>query len=228
MENHNVVCLDPSCFTSLNNLNDTLSVLYEFKETTGALTVCVPTEIHETILKEPREKFARLPNVLIHWFQTNELNVEDLNESQQNRYVAIMRTILSDFRVISTESIVGNVRKIGEHSILYDEVIRKLGEAVGITIFQMLATSFIHDGTIIAFGNRTSVLVRNAGVSIKEGYSEFKRVIKKKKGISGILKLMRLVMSPTVFNAIMAYYGMQQDANIANDLTNGLLIIADG
>lgn len=229
VENHNVFCLDPSCFTSLDNLGDTLDVLQEFEEMNGSLTVCVPTEIYHTVMLEPKEKFAKLPYVLRDWLNPNNNNeVISLDDFQQDKYVKIMRTILADFKVVTTDSLVENVRRIGEQSIFYDDVIAKLGGSIGIIIFQMLATSYTHNGTIIAFGSRTSTFVRDAGISIKEDYSEFKRRIKKKRGIRGLLKIMRLVMNPTVLTAILASFGMQQDVNIVNDLTNGLLVIADG
>lgn len=224
----NVVCLDPSCFTSLNNLGDTLDVLQEFSEIRDSLTVCVPTEIEYTIRLPREEKFAKLPSVLKDWLGKDNENVTNLKEFQKDKYVKIMQTILGDFRVVSTGSLVVNIRKIGEDSIFYDDVISKLGAAVGMTVFQMLATSYIYEGTIIAFSNKTSTFVKNAGISIREGYSEFKRRIKKKRGIKGILLLMRLVMNPTVLTAILTSFGMQEYVINTNDLTNGLLVIADG
>ena len=224
----NVVCLDPSCFTSLNNLGDTLDVLQEFSQTIGSLTVCVLTEIDATIRLRPKEKFARLPYVLKDWLENNNDGVTNLHESQKERYVKIMQTILTDFNVVSTGSLVENVRRIGEHTILYDDVIARLGETVGMAVFQMLAISYVHDGTIIAFGNRTSSFVRNAGITIREGVSDFKRRIKKKRGIKGILSLMRLAMNQTVLNGILTSLGLQDLAVSINDLTNGVLVIADG
>jgi len=92
--NQQIICLDPSCFTSLERLRDTKHVLNEIRSEHPTIQVYIPTDIHKTILLEPPEKFAKLSNIIEMWFGDESKEVYDFDQNQKNEYVFVMREFL--------------------------------------------------------------------------------------------------------------------------------------
>lgn len=61
-------CLDPSCFISLDILNNTLKVVEVCKNN---YELFVPSDIYNIIILELEEKFKKFPVIIREWLKSN-------------------------------------------------------------------------------------------------------------------------------------------------------------
>jgi hypothetical protein len=194
-----IYCLDPSCFISLETLEDTLSVLKALRHLEGEFQIYLPENLYNTINLDPEAKFRELPILISEWiYPEDNIIITELDREGRNRYVDVMRTILNTFN-IQQFSFIGEDKggddKIGNESIHLKDLVKRFGKGIGSILFNMLSLSENLKSKIIAFGGKTIELVRKIGVNILEVRSEFKLKLKNKAGIKKGLKFMQYGMS---------------------------------
>lgn len=189
--NGKYLCLDPSCFTSLENLENTWSLLQaEFHD----YHVVIPETVYRVINYDPYEKFANLPIILKDWLEYQKKNVKEMTASEKEQYVKIMRSILGEFQPSPSTGYVGDLKKIGQDSIELNLLLRHFRENTGKILFELMAVSWKYEAKIIAFSERTFDFMKEVGTEVKRGTSEVKKKIKKKAHIQIPLLIGQLYM----------------------------------
>jgi len=226
--NEQIFCLDPSCFVSLNGLKDTKEVLDELSSTKPIFTVCIPTQIYNTIILPPEQKFQELPSVIDEWFDEEKSNVKNIDYKSREDYVFLMRDLLDRYRPIPITNLIDDVKKIGKDSIYRDDVIKKFRN-IGKTLFEILAVSSERNATIIGFGEKTVSFIKKLGSIIKKGKSKFKGRIKSVRGIGSALVFMHFFMDMDKVNQFLHDYQISDlPLTTTEIITLGLLIIGNG
>jgi len=203
----NEFCLDPSCFVTLQRLDDTLKVLEEIENVDPFSTVYIPTNIYDVIIREPEQKFRELPSVLEGWLMLNpEKDVRGMSEEQKQNYKNIMQRILGKFQPVPAKTVADDIEKLGTESIHREDVIDLFGRIKGKIVFEIAAVSSRVKAKIIAFGRKTASLLSKLKVTVIEAPSKLKHQIKKRKGIATSLMIMLFAMSlPEVQEFINVY-----------------------
>jgi|GEM_PF-3914610 len=199
MSYSNIYCLDPSCFSSLNTLRDTVKVLHHEHPITSRIIIL--TDVYNTIMLEPDDKFRALPQVIGDWINRQDpTNIVNLDRGGKREYVAKTRELLSEFNPSPAGQYVSNMEKIGQQSIFRSNVIETLGKVRGKIVFEMLALSDELPAKIIGFGRVTASLMKSFGSSVMEAKSTYKATIKEKLGIRNALVIMAFVMGMDKFH----------------------------
>jgi len=134
------LCLDPSCFTSLENLKSTFNLLQQSEFDNHH--VIIPETVYHVINYEPKDKFANLPNILKDWLEPQQRNFEFLSEAEKAQYVKITRAILGQYQPSPSTGYIGDLKKIGRDSIELDLLIQRFREITGKILFDVMAVSF--------------------------------------------------------------------------------------
>jgi hypothetical protein len=229
--NDNVFCLDPSCFTSLKRWKETLEVLDELRNIHSSVIVYISSELYDTIMLPPKEKFERLPITLKKWLSPLQYsNMIMLNERDKDEYVYTTRKFIQEYDHRKAGSSVGDIRKIGNESIYLDDVITAFGMTAGTILFEMMALSSSQiQAKIISFGKRTSSLISRLGTPIMSARSALKHRIKDNKNIRGVLGFMIFAINTDSVHQFMQNYQILNLPLALHDVgTAGLLFIADG
>lgn len=207
MNNENVFCLDPSCFVTLQRLEDTLKTLDELTKTESHVEVYIPTDIYDTVILEPEQKFRRLPSVIEEWLLLNPKNdIREMSEKQRSNYVNIMKEILGKFQPIAAKTVVDGITKLGAESIHRNDVVDLFGTIKGKIIFEIMAVSANLKAKIIGFGRKTATLLSKLKVTVIEASSKLKHEIKTNRGIQTGLVIMLFAMGlPEVQEFINVY-----------------------
>jgi len=193
----NIICLDPSCFTSLEKLRDTKHFLDEICNDNKFLKVYIPTEINKTINLLPEMKFQKLPLIIEDWIVKDDPdNISTMIQIAKNDYVNIMREILYLHNPKPVDQLVGNIKKTGTNSLHLDDLITKFGESKGKILFEIAAISNEYQARIIAFGEKTASLFSTIGTKILKGISNLKKEIKTKARIRTPLNIMMYFFVP--------------------------------
>lgn len=230
-------CLDPSCFISLETLEDTFSTLKVIRQLEGDAIIYLPTNLYDTVMLDPEAKFRKLPSLVSEWiYPGNHTIITELDSEGRERYVSVMRQILSTF-TIQSFSYIGESKtgddKIGNESIHLKDLVTKFRKDVANILFDMLSLSVDLKSKIISFGNKTIELVRKIGTVVREGRSEFKIKLKDKAGIKRGLKIMQCFMALPFVHDFLKQYQIPIDVStLAPEAVAiasfGLLIIGDG
>lgn len=229
----NSFCLDPSCFVTLQRLDDTLKVLEEMKKIGSISSVYVPTDIYRVIILDLEQKFLKLPYVLEGWMRSDiEKNVTNMNQSQKENYRSVMQRLLKEFQLEPAKFVTGNISKLGIESIHREDVINMFGRISGNILFEVMATSSQINAKIIAFGRKTASLVRKLGVTIIESPSRLKHELKERKGIRTGLVIMLFAMGMQEIQSFINTYQLENFplslASAASLAAFGVLMIGDG
>jgi hypothetical protein len=168
------LCLDPSCFVSLENWKNTRNLL-EQSEFRG-YHIVIPDRVYDAIQYEPPQKFKKLDNILRDW------NFKVI-ESEQDEYVRITRFMLQKYFLIPSSHYLGGLEKIGKDSIEIDLLIQRFGEITGKILFEVMAVSWKYEAKIIAFSEQTFDFMKKIGTEVKRGNSPIKAKLKEKAGI---------------------------------------------
>jgi hypothetical protein len=231
--NNGIYTLDPSCFSTLGRLTDTLKALDSLRAG-GNLYIYIPKIIYDIVILEPAEKFRRLPEIIEDWIDKEEGDaINQLNKAERTKYVSIMRTILEKFEPHSFSFIDEGDDKIGENSIKLFELIKNFGKNTGSIIFEVIASSVNLKSIIISFGKKTSDHMRRFGSKVVEAHSKFKEILKKKSGVKRGLNIMQCVMSLNLARQFLETTQTNFDIeSLAGDslaiASLGLLIVGNG
>ncbi len=232
MENNDVFFLDPTCFTSLDELRDALSVLDELSENNARLIVYVPTRIRSAIEFNLDRKLKELSNLAEQWITLDiSNNIKRLNEEEKLQYRELIIYFLNKYKPKSAGSLVGDIRKLGTQSIYRDAVIEKYGSIIGDTVFEMLAVSSEKNAKIIGFGDKTTSLVSDLNIPTIEGKSGFKEKLRKRKKIVLPLKIALFSMTTapiTLFVQQLQIENILLSVILSSIGSTGLFIIGDG
>jgi len=226
----NIFCLDPSCFTSLKRWKDTLEVLDELTKIRPSIMVYLSSELHDTIMLQPDDKFPKLLRTLEEWLAPRQQHImKNWDSKTKDEYVLTTRKFIETYSPKKPSSDIKKLEKIGSNSIHRSDVIDKIGEIAGGMLFEMMALSSEVGAKIISFGTRTSSLIGIMGTPIIRGWSKFKHKIKESRGIKGTLGFMIFAMSTDKAHHFLQNYQIQHFPLTLQEIgTLGLLIIADG
>ena len=230
MNMRNQVCIDASCFLSLEKQTEFLEVLdFLEKDRNVPLEVYIPSDIYHTILLSPELKFKKLEYFLKGWIEKKK----DLKFSQEEKeeYVRNTRFFLSKYNPKPASEKIGGIDKIGENSIHLHDAIDKLGEIKGKIIFETIAISSEIGARIISFGEKTISFVKKLGSKIEQGYSTYKDRIRSERRIVNRLRILLFVMTFEFVTFFLTDFQIH-DLDIVNFATSqlplGLLIIGNG
>lgn len=190
-----IICLDPSCFISLERLRDTKNFLDEFSGS-NELKIYIPTEINRTVNLQPNMKFQKLPTLIEDWLEDEQYDIRKINQVEKNEYVNIMRQILYQYYPKPVDELIGNLKKTGTNSLYLDQLIERFGKSRGKIMFEIAAISNEYKAKIIAFGEKTVSLFINFGTKSFRGISEIKKKIKDKARIKTPLNIMMYYFVP--------------------------------
>jgi len=207
MANSDIFCLDPSCFTTLEELINTTQFLNEIKKY-DQIEVYVPTRIYETINLPPEEKFKKLPSLIGDWIDIQEYdNIVAIRDNEKEEYVHAMQNLLRSFAPLPVNKLIGNIEKIGEESLHLHKLKEQFGKFCGEILFEMAAISNECSAKILAFGEKTISFFTRIGSRIEKGASRVKKQIKKKARIRTPMNIMMyfFVPSPAVITFIQEF-----------------------
>jgi len=187
------VCLDPSCFTSLENLKDTVEILRqpEFQDH----HVIMSEAMYQVINYEPNRKFRELPILINDWLDPHDKkDLMQMTESEKDQYVETTRQFLYQYMPSPSIGYMGDLKKIGKDSIELDSLIHHFKEKTGKILFDILAVSWKYQAKIIAFSERTFDLMKQIGTKIEKGRSFIKQKLKERSYIKTALVIAILYM----------------------------------
>jgi hypothetical protein len=207
-------CLDPSCFLSraaLDDLKQVLRILASESQVGKKIVILIPS-----LLKKGLESIVEgnvtsdLTQIFDDWlaFDTKEYKdyiIQSL--SKDDGYKDLVKGFLDGQFVenigqpIPTSEYVSDMVKIGDNSILKSFVQDKLGKLAGDVVFEMLAVSHKLKSKIIGFGHGVADLVKRIegiGITIKIGYSNYKKELKRHANIKRVLNICILALSAEV------------------------------
>lgn len=230
-QNENIFCLDPTCFTSLDELRDAINVLDEFSADNRELIVYMPTRIRRAIDQNLDRKFIELLNLTEKWITEDiPTNIKRLNYEEKLQYREFILYFLDKYKPKDADSFVGKIRKLGTESIYRDAVIEKYGPIIGEIVFEMLAISSKRNAKIIGFGDKTKSLISGLGITTSEGKSNVKEILRRKRKIRLALKISLFVMTVTAINHFTQQYQIDDMPlpTIFGDIgSTGLFLIGD-
>lgn len=113
MHEENSICLDPSCFVSLEKLRDMKHFLNEIRDDDPFFKVYVPSEVYEAINLPPEEKFRKLLPLIADWIVKDERdNIKSMDKETKDEYVYVMREFFDLHKPESTTELIKNITKI--------------------------------------------------------------------------------------------------------------------
>lgn len=222
----NAFCLDPSCFVTLQRLDDTLKVLEEMKKIGPFSTVYIPTDVYDVIVLDIEQKFLKLPSVLEGWLRSDiKKNVTNMNQHQKESYRSIMQRLLEKFQPKPAKFVAEDISKLGTESIHREDVINMFGRIKGKILFEIMAVSSRFNAKIIAFGRKTASLVSKLGITIIESPSRLKHELKRRQGIRTGLVIMLFAMG---MQEIQSFINTYQLENFPLSLASAVSLAAFG
>ena len=185
------LCLDPSCFVSLENLKNVSNLLHEFNQ--NKFHVIIPTNVYDVIILQPDEKFANLPSILNDWLK-EENHINKMTKFERDEYVNTMRNLLMTYQPSPAKGFVRDLEKIGDKSIYKNSLIEKLGRITGEILFEVMTVSSEYKAQIVALGEKTFDLMQKMGTEVKRGVSKTKKELKNRARIRTPLLIAMLFM----------------------------------
>lgn len=172
--------------------------------------IYIPTDVYNTIMLHPEEKFKKLPDIINDWLLLNPKNdIRGMDGNQKSKYVSIMRDILGKFKPVSADNVADNIEKLGTKSIYRNNVLDLFGRIKGKILFEIMTVSSNLQAKIVAFGRRTSVFLRQLKITTVESTSKLKHKIKEKKGIVTTLVIMQFAMNMTLIREFIDTYQLE-------------------
>lgn len=217
MHEEDSICLDPSCFVSLEKLRDMKHFLNEIKDN-PFFKVYVPSEVYETINLSPEEKFRKLPPLIADWIIKDEKeNIKSIDRETKEDYVYVMREFFNLHKPRPATELIKNITKIGKESLYLDDLIKKFGKRSGKILFEIAAISSEYHAKILAFGEKTISFFRDVGTRIVKGTSTVKKNIKERARIRTPINIMMYFFVPakTIYEFIDYYQIHGVDAFIS-------------
>jgi hypothetical protein len=146
-------CLDPSCFTSVQNLQATFNILGSLGDYVNDFTIYIPSKIYDVITLPPEAKFPQLRPLIQDWIEDKEVNpITTLNSEKQMEYVEITRSTL--------------------------DLVSRFGNRVADLLFEEIKLSSELLAKIICFGQKTIQLLMDFGISITSAIVYLKNRLK--------------------------------------------------
>lgn len=190
-----MLCLDPSCFVTLQRLEDTLKTLDELTRKEPQAEIYIPTDIYDVIMLEPKLKFRELPSVIKEWLLLySKDDIRGMGDEQKGKYVDTMREILGRFRPSPAKIVADDIKKLGTESIHRGDVIDLFGNIRGKILFEVMTVSSKLNAKIVAFSRKTASFLRKMKITIIESSSKIKHEIKTNRGIQTGLLIMLFAM----------------------------------
>jgi len=227
------VTLDPSLFTSIGRLKDSHKILQALKQHfhPAAMKVVLPSHIFnefDGILKGRKpEMLGKILETWLPFYPKDHIEALVKHFATDSKYREALKRLFDDYSPVSAQEYVGDVEKLGRESIHRERIKEELGDIVGKIIFETLAVSQKLKALVIAFGKRTFDLSSRMEVRVKEGVSEFKRMIKRHTNVRRALRIAGYVLSFDIARELMRLLGLP-DLPFPKDVGLGLILVADG
>lgn len=224
-----ILVLDPSLFTSTGRLRDSLKVLSVLRE--ESVKVVLPSILMDNLKallagKEP-ENLYTIYRTWLPFYPRDHIVAIVKHQMTDKNHLDGLRAFFEEFSPIAAREYIGDVERIGEHSIRRDEVLKKLGKIVGQIAFEMLAISHRLKAWIIGFGTRIYTLLSRIGIKISEAKSNLKKYIKRHSRVRRSLRIAGFALSLSTAKLLLIGLGLSE-ALLIEDIGAGLLLVANG
>lgn len=243
-------CVDPSCFLSYDSISDLLKVLqdlkggnyYEPRSGFRGSRILIPADLADGLYNLLREQ---VDPYLLDIFQTwlpfyTEEEVREILEGLANDsgYKGLLQEFLRYMeewnRAESSkymEELQKELNKLQIDTPGLKEKILELRKVSGRVISKMLAFSAFKKAKIISFADTIAYILKDLGVTIREGFSRVKDAIKKRTNIVRGLKISAFCFGTDEAKEFLRH--MQAHVSIEGIAatiiaTVGLYLIADG
>jgi hypothetical protein len=222
------LCVDPSFFTSVKRLESLSILLNSLKHPDSKIVL--PSELKplfpsQTDFNEIISPESKIIELLKKW--NSNLNSKNKSELQSLEQKSI--NFFQSFQPIFADELITNSEKIGPQSIHLSDVVDKLGDLVGKTIFELMAVSYEKHGVILAYGRKPITMIRKISTPALEGYSSMKHNLIVSGNAPKTLKIIGIFFDALAANDFSEHFdilGMPVPLNDIGPL--GLAIIADG
>ena len=223
------LCVDPSFFSSIKRLNELPKVLKKMQNNDSQIVL-------PSLLKPLSKNMRELDNgdyplddnvleLLQKWYpEFNRKNNSDYRLLQES-----FSKFQETFRPIFADELVGDLEKIGPESIHLSDVLDKLGNLVGKTIFELMAVCSEKSGIILSYGRKSITFIRKISTPALEGYSNLKHSMIDMDEAPEYLKILGLSFATNYVNDFINHFdivGLPIPVGVIGEF--GLLIVADG
>ena len=222
------LCVDPSFFAGVNRLETLPQVLDSLKQTDSKIVLSSElrslfpskNDFNEKI--SPDSNFVKL---LKKWNSNFDANAESELSSLQE----MAQEFFTNYRPIFADDIIVDLEKIGPQSIHLSNVIDRLGNLVGNTIFELMAVSYEKHGIILSYGRKPISLIRKITSPALEGYSNMKHRLIMSGNAPKTLKIIGVFFDAMAANDFVDHFEIAEMPIPLQDIGNlGLALIADG
>ena len=222
------LCVDPSFFAGVKRLESLPKLIDSL--TVDNSKIILPSTL-KSLFPFPNdfnENISDDSDVVVLLKKWNS-NFDSKNESELQSIKEMSLDFYQRFRPVFTDELISNSEKIGPQSIHLSNVLDKLGDLVGRTIFELMSVSYEKHGIILAHGRTPITLIRKISTPALEGYSEMKHNLIVSRHAPKTLKVIGIFFNALAANDFSIHFdilGMPVPLNDIGDL--GLAIIADG
>ena len=167
------LCVDPSFFAGVNRLETLPKVLDSLKQPDSKIVLASELRSLFSSQNDFNEKISPDSNFVKLLKKWNS-NFDSKVESELSSLQEMAQEFYSNYRPIFADDIIVDLEKIGPQSIHLSDVVGKLGNLVGKTIFELMAVSYEKHGIILSYGRKPISLIRKITSPALEGYSQMK------------------------------------------------------
>jgi len=222
------LCVDPSFFAGTKRLETLPKVLDSLKQSNSKIVLPSelkllfpsPNDFNERI--SPDDNFVKL---LKKW----NSNFDSKNESELQSLEQMALDFFSKFNPIFADELISDLEKIGPQSIHLSDVVGKLGDLVGKTIFELMAVSYEKHGIILSYGRKSISLIRKISSPALEGYSNMKHRLIVSGRAPKTLKIIGVFFDAMAANDFVEQFEIAEMPVPLQEIGElGLALIADG
>jgi len=220
--------IDPSFFLYKNRLTEISLVLNRLKIKKSKIVL--PSGLKPLFKTKGLEFTYDLNQLFKKWGYRKRKSERDFeNVLQDPKYVNLLKKFKEEFSPIFADEIVGDVEKLGQQSILKNEVIDKLGRVKGNVVFELMAVCEEKTGIIISYNKKTISFIRKLLTPVLEGTSMVKHNIIQLDGFPKYLLFIGTYFSNEIVNNFINEFdivGIPLPISIIGN--SGFGIVADG
>lgn len=223
------LCVDPSFFSSVKRFDELPKMLKKMK--TNDSQIVLPSLLKHLSKNMNKFESNNIPSddhvleILQKWGSKIKEKKGSEYKSLQESFSKFQET----FKPIFAYELVGGLEKIGPKSIHLSDVIDKLGNSVGKTIFELIAVCSEKSGIILSYGRKSITFIRKISTPTLEGYSRLKHSMIDMDEAPEYLKILGLSFTTNYVNDFINHFdiiGLPIPISAIGEI--GLLIIADG
>ncbi len=222
------LCVDLSFFAGVKRLETLTKVVDSLKQSNSKIVLPSILKSLFPSQNDFNEKIFPESDVIELLKKWNS-NFDNKSESELQSLEEMSLDFFQRFRPIFADELTIDVEKIGPQSIHLGDVVDKLGDLVGKTIFELMAVSYEKHGVILAHGRTPITLIRKISTPALEGYSKMKHNLIVSGNAPRTLKIIGIFFDALAANSFSEHFDILGMPVPLNDIgTLGLAIIADG